>query len=206
MACSILENVLDEDSRFVMMIDGTNLYRTARALDFDIDYRLLLQVCAQTARLVRASCYTALSDGEEPSPLLPFIDWLGYNGYSVVTKSVKEITAPIGRRRYNGNMDVELAIDAIEMAPTLDHLILFSGDGAFRRTVEAVQKKGVRVSVVSTLKTQSPMIANKLRRQADNFVELQKFAPWIARERQATAMPDREGVPRPDVSSGHTEV
>ena len=206
MACSILENILDEDSRFVMMIDGANLYQTARALDFDIDYRLLLQVCARTARMVRASYYTALLDGEEYSPLRPLVDWLGYNGYSVVTKPMKEVTHPNGRRRYKGNMDVELAIDAMEMAPTLDHLLLFSGDGVFRRLIEAVQKKGVHVTVVSTLETQPPMIADELRRQADSFIELQELAPWIARERRATAMPDRESAARPHAHPDHSEV
>ncbi|MGH1482839.1 MAG: NYN domain-containing protein [Geminicoccales bacterium] len=206
MACPTLEDILDEDSRFAMMIDGANLYQTARALDFDIDYRLLLQVCARTARLVRASYYTALLDGEEYSPLRPLVDWLGYNGYSVVTKPMKEIADPNGRRRYKGNMNVELAIDAIEMAPTLDHLLLFSGDGTFRRLIEAVQRKGVRVTAVSTLQTQPPMIADELRRQADSFIELQELAPWIGRERRATAMPGRESAARSGVNPDLTEV
>lgn len=206
MTCSILEDILDDGDRFAMMIDGANLYQTARALDFDIDYRCLLQVCARTARLVRASYYTALLDDQQYSPLRPLVDWLGYNGYAVVTKPMKEITDLNGRRRHKGNMDVELAIDAMELAPTLDHLLLFSGDGAFRRLIEAVQMKGVHVTVVSTLKTQPSMIADELRRQADSFLDLQDLAPWIARERRATAPVDRDSAATPDAHPDHLEV
>jgi uncharacterized LabA/DUF88 family protein len=113
--------------------------------------------------------------------LRPLVDWLDYNGYTMVTKPAKEFTDATGRRKVKGNMDIELAIDVMEMAPHLDHIVLFSGDGDFRRLVEAVQRKGVRVSVVSTTRTQPPMIADELRRQADAFLELQDMAPQIAR-------------------------
>ena len=78
-------------------------------------------------------------------------------------------------------MDIELAIDVMEMAQYLDHVVLFSGDGDFRRLVEAVQRKGVRVTVVSTVRSQPPMVADELRRQADVFVELEDLADDIAR-------------------------
>src|SRR3546814_13906936 len=91
----------------------------------------------------------------------------------------------MGRRKVKGNMDIELAIDVMEMAPHIDHVVLFSGDGDFRRLVEAVQRKGVRVSVVSSTKTQPPMVADELRRQADTFVELQDLMPKIARDQAA---------------------
>jgi len=81
-------------------------------------------------------------------------------------------------------MDIELAIDMMEMAPHLDHVILFSGDGDFRRLVEVVQRKGVKVSVVSTVKSSPPMAADELRRQADQFIELQDLAPEISRAHQ----------------------
>lgn len=181
----ILEDILDEDDRFAVMIDGANLYQTARALGFDIDYRLLLQTCARTARLVRACYYTALLDEEEYSPLRPLVDWLDYNGYSVVTKPLKEITDATGRRRFIGNLAVELTIDAMEMAPKLNHILLFTGDSAFRQLTGALQRKSVRVTVVSTVRTQPPMIADELRRQADNFLDLQELAPLIARERRS---------------------
>lgn len=182
MDCPLLEDILHEDDRFAIMIDGANLYQSARALGFDIDYRLLLDTFAGCARLVRACYYTALLDDQEYSPIRPLVDWLDYNGYSVVTKPLKEFTDASGRRKFKGNMDIELAVDAMEMAEHIDHIVLFSGDGDFRRLSEALQRKGLRVTVVSTIKTQPPMIADELRRQADTFLELQQLAPYIARE------------------------
>lgn len=182
MDCPLLEDILHEDDRFAIMIDGANLYQSARALGFDIDYRLLLDTFAGCARLVRACYYTALLDDQEYSPIRPLVDWLDYNGYSVVTKPLKEFTDASGRRKFKGNMDIELAVDSMEMAENLDHIVLFSGDGDFRRLSEALQRRGLRVTVVSTIKTQPPMIADELRRQADTFLELQELAPFIARE------------------------
>jgi len=131
--------------------------------------------------MLRAFYYTALTEEQDYSPLRPLVDWLDYNGYTMVTKPVKEFTDAQGRRKIKGNMDIELAIDMMEMAQHLDHIILFSGDGDFKRLVDAVQRKGVRVTVVSTIRTQPPMVADELRRQADNFIELQDLAPQIAR-------------------------
>ena len=132
-------------------------------------------------RLIRAFYYTALVEDQEYSPIRPLVDWLDYNGYSMVTKPTKEFTDVMGRRRIKGNMDIELAIDMLEMAQFIDHAVLFSGDGDFRRLVEAVQRRGVRVSVVSTIRSSPPMVSDDLRRQADNFIELQDLAPNIAR-------------------------
>jgi uncharacterized LabA/DUF88 family protein len=167
--------------RLALFIDGANLYAAARALQFDIDYRRLLELFGTKGRLMRAFYYTALLDEQEYSPIRPLVDWLDYNGYTMVTKPTKEFTDATGRRKIKGNMDIELAIDVMEMAQYLDHIVLFSGDGDFRRLVEAVQRKGVRVTVVSTTRSQPPMVADELRRQADTFIELQDLAPQIMR-------------------------
>lgn len=167
--------------RIALFIDGANLYAAARALGFDIDYRRLLQVFADKGHLVRAFYYTALVEDQEYSPIRPLVDWLDYNGYTMVTKPTKEYTDASGRRKIKGNMDIELAIDMMEMAKHLDHIVLFSGDGDFRRLVEAVQRKGVRVTVVSTIRSAPPMVADELRRQADLFVDLSDLAESIAR-------------------------
>ncbi|HEY1720855.1 MAG TPA: NYN domain-containing protein [Magnetospirillaceae bacterium] len=172
------------EERLALFIDGANLYSAARALGFDIDYRKLLDLFASKGRLIRAFYYTALVDEQEYSPIRPLIDWLDYNGYTLVTKPAKEFTDSLGRRKIKGNMDIELAIDVMEMAPHLDHIVLFSGDGDFRRLVEAVQRKGVRVTVVSTIRSQPPMVADELRRECDNFVELQDLASSVARPQQ----------------------
>ncbi len=172
------------EERIALFIDGSNLYNAARALGFDIDYKRLLELFQGKTRLIRAFYYTALLDDQEYSPIRPLVDWLDYNGYTMVTKPTKEFTDSYGRRKIKGNMDIELAIDVMEMVERLDHIFIFSGDGDFRRLVESVQRKGVRVSIVSTIRSQPPMIADELRRQADVFVELQDLAPLISREVQ----------------------
>ncbi|MGH6983317.1 MAG: NYN domain-containing protein [Stellaceae bacterium] len=171
------------EERIALFIDGANLHAAARALGFDIDYKRLLQLFGEKGRLIRAFYYTALIEDQEYSPLRPLVDWLDYNGYTMVTKPTKEYTDAMGRRKVKGNMDIELAIDVMEMAQYLDHIVLFSGDGDFRRLVDAVQRKGVRVTVVSTIRSAPPMVADELRRQADMFVELQDLAPQIMRHR-----------------------
>ena len=168
--------------RVGLFIDGANLYATARALGFDIDYKRLLEIFANRCNMVRAFYYTALVDDQEYSPIRPLVDWLDYNGYTMVTKPTKEFTDATGRRKIKGNMDIELAIDVMEMARHLDHIVLFSGDGDFRRLVEAVQRKGVRVTVVSTVRSQPAMIADELRRQADLFIDLSDLRDEVQRQ------------------------
>ena len=168
------------NERIALFIDGSNLYATARALGFDIDYKRMLKVFEEQAILVRAFYYTALVEDQEFSPIRPLVDWLDYNGFTMVTKPTKEFTDPTGRRKIKGNMDIELAIDVMEMLEHLDHIVLFSGDGDFRRLVEVAQRKGKRVTVISTVKSKPPMVADELRRQSDYFIELQDLQHEIA--------------------------
>ena len=180
--------------RVALFIDGANLYATAKALNFDIDYKRLLTMFRGKCQLVRALYYTALAEHDEYSSIRPLIDWLDYNGYTMVTKPTKEFTDATGRRKIKGNMDIELTVDAMELADHLDHIVLFSGDGDFRSLVEALQQKGKRVSVISTLQTQPPMVADELRRQADQFVELSDLEQLIGRDPSVRAQ--REASPR----------
>ena len=176
--------------RTALFIDGANLYATAKALTFDIDYSRLLNLFRARCQLVRALYYTALADDQEYSSVRPLVDWLDYNGYTVITKPTKEFTDTNGRRKVKGNMDIELAVDAMELADSLDHLIIFTGDGDFRSLVEAIQHKGKRVSVISTLETQPPMIADELRRQADQFIDLIKLEEQICKKGNTEDEPD----------------
>ena len=173
---------MPEQDRIALFIDGANLYATAKSLGFDIDYKRLLREFQGKGKLIRAFYYTALVEEQEYSSIRPLIDWLDYNGYAVVTKPTKEFVDSMGRRKVKGNMDIELAVDAMEMAEHLDEIVLFSGDGDFRSLVEALQRKGVRVSVVSTITTQPPMVADELRRQADEFVDLVHLIAKIGRD------------------------
>ncbi len=170
------------EEKVAIFIDGSNLYAAAKSLDFDIDYKRLLKWVAARGRLVRAFYYTALIEDQEYSPIRPLVDWLDYNGYTMVTKPTKEFIDSQGRKKIKGNMDIELAIDMMEIADSVDHIMLFSGDGDFRRLVEAVQRKGVRVTVVSTIKSSPPMVADDLRRQADHYLDLDILADYIARD------------------------
>ena len=169
------------DERLALFIDGSNLYAAAKALQFDIDYKLLRQEFMQRGKLLRAFYYTALLENDDYSPIRPLVDWLHYNGFTMVTKPAKEFTDSQGRRKIKGNMDIELTVDAMETAAHVNHIVLFSGDGDFKPLVEALQRKGCRVSVVSTIRSQPPMIADDLRRQADNFIELDELREVIGR-------------------------
>jgi uncharacterized LabA/DUF88 family protein len=184
------DRIFHPGERIALFIDGANLYQSARALGFDIDYRRLLDVFAKDKKLIRAYYYTALLDDQEYSPIRPLVDWLDYNGYTMVTKPLREYAGPAGRRKFKGNMDVEIAVDVMELAAHLDHIVLVSGDGDFRSLAEAAQRKGCRVSALSTIKTQPPMIADELRRQCDNFIELASLQSTIAREHMSRPLPD----------------
>src|ERR1700733_12308153 len=168
------------NDRIALFIDGANLYSAAKGLGFDIDYKKLLAEFRTRGVLVRAYYYTALVENDDYSPIRPLVDWLDYNGFSVVTKQARQFTDSQGRKRWRGDMDVEIAVDMMEMSACADHLVLFSGDGDFRAAA-AVQRRGARVTVVSTVKSQPPMASDDLRRQADNFVDLQDLATIIGR-------------------------
>jgi uncharacterized LabA/DUF88 family protein len=173
---------MSSDSRIALFIDGANLYATAKALGFDIDFRRLLKEFQSRGVLLRAYYYTVVIEDQEYTSVRPLIDWLDYNGYTLVTKVTKESIDANGRRKVKGNMDIELAVNAMELAEHVDQMVLFSGDGDFRPLVGAVQRRGVRVTVVSTISSQPPMIADELRRQADLFTDLIELRPLIARE------------------------
>jgi len=181
----------EQIEKIALFIDGANLYATAKSLGFDIDYKRLLREFQSRGNLLRAFYYTAVIEDQEYSSIRPLIDWLDYNGYTMVTKPTKEFIDATGRRKIKGNMDIELAVDAMELADHLDHIVLFSGDGDFRSLVEALQHKGKRVSVVSTLTTNPPMVADELRRQADQFIDLAYLQDEIGRDPANRAQRER---------------
>ncbi|WP_312468140.1 NYN domain-containing protein [Brucella sp.] len=174
--------MFDSREKIALFIDGANLYAASKTLGFDIDYRKLLKAFQKRCYLLRAYYYTALVEDQEYSSIRPLIDWLDYNGYKVVTKAAKEFTDSTGRRKVKGNMDIELTVDAMQLTDTVDHFVIFSGDGDFRSLVEALQRKGRKVSVVSTLTTQPAMISDELRRQADHFIDLVSLKAEIGRD------------------------
>ena len=175
--------------KIALLIDGANLYSTSKTLGFDIDYKRLLKEFQSRGTLLRAIYYTAIIEDQEYSSIRPLIDWLDYNGYTVVTKATKEFIDASGRRKVRGNMDIELAVDALELAEHVDQIVLFSGDGDFRSLVEALQRRGVRVTVVSTISIQPPLIADELRRQADVFTDLVELKSKVGRDPSERPLP-----------------
>ena len=184
-----------KDERLALFIDGLSLYSSSRALEFNIDFKLLRSEFMRRGKLVKAFYYTAILENDEYSSMRPLVDWLDYNGFTTVTKPAREYIDSQGNRKVKGNMDIELTVDALELSDRLDHVVLFSGNGDFRKLVESLQRKGVRVSVVSTTHTQSPMISDELRRQADSFIELDQLKDIVGRpERQTPAMDQKHYV------------
>lgn len=186
---TLLDRLIHPDERIALFIDGANLYSAAKVLGFDMDYRKLLGEFSKRGRFIRALYYTAIAEDQDFSPIRPLVDWLDYNGYALVTKPAKEYVDAMGRRRFKGDMDVEIAVDLVEATAYLDHAFLFSGDGDFLPAIAAVQRKGVRVSVVSTIKSNPAMASDDTRRAADNFVDLADLVPLIGR-------PPRERAPQ----------
>ncbi|MEO0817244.1 MAG: NYN domain-containing protein [Pseudomonadota bacterium] len=173
-----------KDERLALFIDGANLYSSARALGLEIDFRKLLDEFRKKGRLLRANYYTTLLENDDYSPIRPLVDWLTYNGFNVIKKPAKEYTDREGRRRVRGNMSIEIAVDMLSIADRIDHAVLFSGEGDFRALAAALKQRGVRVTVISTVKSQPPMVSDDLRREADAFVDLQDMAELIARPRR----------------------
>lgn len=175
-----------KDEKLAVLIDGTNLYAAARGLGLEIDFRKLNQEFRKRGRLLRINYYTTIIETEEHNPVKPLVDWLSYNGFNTVVKNAREYSDRDGRRRFRGSMDIEIATDMLELASSLDHIVLFAGNGDFRRVVEAVKAKGVRVTVISSVKSQPQVIADELRREADAFIDLDEMADLIARPRKDT--------------------
>ena len=173
------------DERIAIFIDGSNLYSTVKHLDFDIDYKKMLDLFQGKGRLIRANYYTALVEEADYSPIRPLVDWLDYNGYHCITKPAKSQVDRDGRRRTKGNMDAEMIVDMLQLSPHIDHLILVTGDGDFRAPVEAIQKQGTRVTVVSTMRSKPPMLADELRRQCDAFIEISDMDKLFGRPKSA---------------------
>ena len=195
---------MSSSDKIAVFIDAANLYATAKTLGFDIDYKRLLEEFQSRGTLLRAFYYTAIAEDQEYTSLRPLIDWLDYNGFIVVTKAAKEFIDASGRRKVRRNMDIELAVDAMELAERINEMVLFSGDGDFRSLVEAMQRHGVRVTVISSIVTRPPMIADELRRQADVFTDLTELRCKISRNQSERPAPRchspqfvHRGTPRP---------
>src|SRR4051794_28022604 len=181
---AVFQIMASDGSKIALFIDGPNLHATAKALGFEVDYKRLLNEFQSRGSLVRAFYYTIVVEDQDSFSVRPLVDFLDYNGFTVVTKPARESIDLNGRRNGKGNMNIELAVDAMEIAEHVDGIVLFSGNGDFRSLVQAVQRQGVHVTVVSTTSSQPPMVADQLRRQCDVFSDLIELKSVIARRSQ----------------------
>jgi len=183
--------ILQTSSKVGLFIDGPNLHAMSKALGFEIDFKALLDEFQRLGSTLRAFYYTTIPEGQTNRSIRLLVDWLDYNGYTVVTKTTKEFFDTNGRRKIKGNINIELAVDMMGLARQFDQVVLFSGDGGVRPLVEAVQRRGVRVTVVSTISSQPPMIADELRRQADEFTDLFVLRLKLSRKTPTACGPRR---------------
>ena len=172
---------LQENEKYALFIDGANLYAAARLLQIEIDYQELLAYFSKPTPPLRAYYYTAMHDEHEYSPLRPLMDWLDYNGYTMVTKPVRTFTSKTGEKKQKGNMDIELTVDCLELSDHLDHYVIFSGDGDFISLVKALQRRGKRITIVSTSQTSPPILSDELRRSADEYIDLNDIRDIVGR-------------------------
>lgn len=171
-----------KDENLALFIDGPNFYATARALHFDVDYKRLLEFFQSKGRLLRASYFTPLAETDDHIAIRPLVDWMQYNGWNVVTKPAKVFEGEDGRQRLKGNTDIDLVVEAIKLAPSISHAVLFTGSRDFTPLVRILQELGTRVTVISSFRTETPMISDDLRRQADIFIELDSMRDSICRK------------------------
>ena len=175
------------DEPLALFVDGQNLYYTARSLQFDVDFKRVLDVFQSKGRRLRASYCTTLAESDEHVAIRPLIDWMQYNGWNVVTKPARVFEGDDGRKRIKGNTDIELAVEAMKLAPSIAHAVIFSGNRDFVPLVAFLQERGTRVTVISSIRTQPPMISDELRRQADAFIEIDTLRDAIARKPRDSA-------------------
>jgi uncharacterized LabA/DUF88 family protein len=168
-------------NKLALLIDGPNLHIAAKTLGFEIDFKRLLTEFQGRGTLLRALYYSPFPDTTGFSGVRPLLDWLDFNGYTVVTKATKTFIDASGSHKVKGNMHVELVVSAMELAEHVGQIVLFSGDGDFCSLVQAVQRRGVRVTVVSTISTKPPILADELRRQAQVFTDLLELRSKICR-------------------------
>jgi uncharacterized LabA/DUF88 family protein len=160
---------IDSTERVVILVDGSNLFYAASALGVEIDYTKLLHCLTQNRQLVRAYFYTAFDRNNEKQQ--GFLRWMRRNGYRVVAKDLVQL--PDGSRK--ANVEVEIAIDMLNLAEHCDTVILISGDGDLAYAVNAAADKGVRIEVVSLFS----MTHDDLINVADRYIDLATLQPAI---------------------------
>lgn len=185
-----------ERDRVALVIDGPSIYQTSKHLGFDVDYGKILSLLRESCRFYRAYYYTVLRETEAGLTMMPLVDWLEFNGYTVFHKVMREFELEDGRRKTKGTIIPEISTDLGDIATQVDHILLVSGDGDLAYAVEAAQRKGCKVTIISSTLTSPAAISDELRRRSDHFLDLEFLRPAISRRHpDATVRAARARIP-----------
>lgn len=168
--------------RIGLFIDGYSLYQTVRAMDLRIDYKALRDLFASKGRLNRVQYFATVNDHDpdEFNPQRKTFDWLQYNGFDVQTIQTRSFTGSDGEIQYRGNASVLMTCYALKHAEHLDHVVILTGNADFAPLITALQERGTRVTMVSTIKNGS-LCSDQLRRSADDFIDLEDLRQQISK-------------------------
>lgn len=155
--------------RLAIFVDVPNILYGAEASGVRLNWGKVADFLSHGRTLVRAIAYAPISDDpdartENERFVVPFLD----HGYRIATKQLKRFSGG----SVKANFDVELAIDVLTMSDRVDVIVLVSGDGDFRRLVEIVGARGVRVEVMAFGKSTS----SDLRQVADRYIDIAQYA------------------------------
>ena len=168
-----LNPTVEVQPRLAIFVDVPNILYAAERSQVNLDWGKVAEFLSQGRTLVRAVAYAPISDDpsarrENERFVVPFMD----KGYRIVTKELKRFTGG----SVKANFDVELAMDILTMADRLDVIVLVSGDGDFRRLLEIVGSRGVRVEVMAFGQSTS----RDLREAADRYIDMAAYVPQLS--------------------------
>jgi len=150
--------------RVGVLIDVQNLYHSAKNLyDARVNFREILKLAVSGRSLIRVFAYVVKTKtGEEKA----FFDALTKLGIETRVRELQEFYG--GQKK--ADWDVGIVIDAVRIAPSVDALVLVSGDGDFISLVEYLKNQGKRVEVIAFGRSAS----GKLKEIADEFIDLEQ--------------------------------
>lgn len=184
--------MLPVNEKTLIFIDGASLYYGSKKCGLNIDYAKLREYFASRTKLIRAYYYASIVESEDYTPLKPLTDWLAYNGFTTILKEAYELPSEGGERRLrNTNVDCEIITDMMDMADHCDHIVLFSARNDYRRAIEAVQRKGKLVTVVSS----RDQISDELRRIVDNYIDIESLRSYVSNEKVPERAANRSSKP-----------
>src|SRR5438105_589850 len=161
-------------SRVLILVDESNVGSSVRTAGRGLDWLKLREFLAGPSKereLIEMVVYAGLPPPipvwqEERDKKNKFMHWLRSNGFMVVTKD----GAPAEEGRYKANVDVMMAIDALELSVEMrpDVVILVTGDADFAYLAIKLRRRGIRVEVASVAQN----LGNLLKSAANDVIDL----------------------------------